>query len=70
MDPVNGKGFVVGAVAWVTFVVLYSLHASCAESKSCGAGDLILHSILSMGALFSAWMLASVVSGIFPDKQE
>lgn len=68
MHPINGKGFAVGAVLWLFYIVLTSHEASCAEFRDCGSGDLILASIIAVGGLFPAWVLASLVSGVFPDK--
>lgn len=70
MHPVNGKGFLAGAVAWLTYIFVASYRASCAEFKDCGAGDLMLYSLIAVGMLMPAWLLASFVSSIFPDKLE
>lgn len=70
MSPVNGKGFAAGAVAWLACMLIATWKASCAEYKGCGAGDLMISSILSAGMVLPAWMLASFVSGIFPGKEE
>ena len=70
MDPVNGKGFVVGAVVWVAITVIHSMGTSCAEFKDCGRGDLIINSIIAVGSLFPAWFAASIVSDVPPNKKE
>lgn len=69
MRPISASGYIVGAIAWLAFAVLVAFESNCAEFGECDRIDLIMNSVISLGMLWPAWVLALIVSPDFPDKK-
>ncbi len=65
MAEINRKGFIAGGIAWLVLVGFLPTAADCAKHANCDAGDLFLHSIVTMGMLAPAWLVAVLTSELF-----
>ena len=69
MKDINRIGFIVGVIAWFVIIIFTSTQISCQKFQSCGAGDLILFGIISVGMIAPASIVSLVVSIIFKTKE-
>jgi hypothetical protein len=68
MNEINGKGFAVGAIVWFALIFYAAQQGECVRYGSCGSEDLIIFSVISMGLLAPAYILARLTSDIFESK--
>ncbi len=66
---VGKKGFIAGLVAWFIILIWGINEYPCVSYPSCGRGDLLLHSIVSIGTIAPAYLVAISVSIFFDDKK-
>lgn len=65
MGDINVKGIVAGAITWL--VILFFLCNDASIGR--GNDDQMLFGIICVGMLVPAWVVALVVSSMFPDKK-
>lgn len=65
MKEINGKGQIVGAIAWFVLVFYAANEGECVLYESCGSWDLVLFALISIGFLAPAYLLAILVSDFF-----
>ena len=68
MKDINRIGLFVGVIAWFVIIFFSSTQVSCQKFHRCGAGDLILFGIISVGMIAPASVVALVVSIFFENK--
>ncbi len=64
-DDLTTGGIFIGIIFWFICIFFLNHGLSCAETNSCGHGDLILNSIISVGMLAPSWLCASIASIFF-----
>ena len=69
MEIKNTKGRVAGVVAWMIFLLWGISDLACLKASICGGWDLLLWSMISVGMLGPAWIVACLVSEFFEDKK-
>ena len=69
MRDVNRIGLIVGVIAWFAIIILTSTQVSCQKFERCGAGDLIMFGIISVGMIAPAWIVAFLASIFFKEKE-
>ena len=67
-DGINGKGLMVGVIAWMIIIMWFAHDVSCMKWHNCSTGDFLLFAICAVGFIVPAGILASIVSSIFSDK--
>lgn len=63
----NTKGFIAGFIAWIIFLLWGLSDSACLKSGVCGGWDLLLWSMISVGMLGPAWIIACMASEFFED---
>ena len=69
MKDLNSKGVFIGAIVWIILVYVFAGQVACTKSHSCDAGDITTTSIVALGFLAPAWIVALTASCFFKDDE-
>ncbi len=62
MGNLTGAGFFWGAVTWFICIGLLANSAACVNRSSCDGGDIMLISVIAVGFLAPAYIVAGIIS--------
>lgn len=69
MNKFTSLDFAVGVCAWICCMFIQINSSECLKFHTCGAGDMFLFGIISVGMLAPAWMAMLIFSSIFGGKK-
>jgi hypothetical protein len=61
-EKINKKGFLAGIVSWVIIIIFAINQGSCVNYHGCDSGDLFLMSIIAVGMIAPAYLIAITIS--------
>jgi len=59
----TAKGKVIGAIAWVVFIIFGATQMACLKNNSCDVIDMAMFGIISIGMAAPAWFVGTVFGG-------